>query len=127
MGGTFDDTLVLDHPAWLGWLRATSEADREGWAKRAKKNNVSVGDAVAGLLIFDSMCLAALECMYGDRVASCADVVKRHLEFHDRLHFTTEVGKYAGRVLVLTLLRPSRGRHEQSNAARIIFDGFRLQ
>ena len=50
--------------AWLRWLHSTNNEDWAAWSKRSKKYSVSLGDAVAGLLIFDAMCFEALRRMY---------------------------------------------------------------
>jgi len=89
--------------AWLAWLHSTSSEDWAAWAKRAKKYHVSLGDAVAGLLIFDSMCFEALKRMYPS--SSCGSIIREHLAFHDRLHFTTELGKYTKLVELLAELQ----------------------
>jgi hypothetical protein len=85
-------------------LHSTSDQDWAAWSKRAKKYAVSLGDAVAGLLIFDAMCFEALRRMYPSS-ESCGDIMREHLSFHDRLHFTTEVGKYTKLVELLAELQ----------------------
>jgi len=90
--------------AWLRWLHSTSNDDWAAWSKRSKKYSVSLGDAVAGLLIFDAMCFEALRRMYPTS-ESCGDIMREHLSFHDRLHFTTEVGKYTKLVELLAELQ----------------------
>ena len=85
-----DDSVQQFFGAWLRWLHSTSDQDWAAWSKRAKKYAVSLGDAVAGLLIFDAMCFEALRRMYPSS-ESCGDIMREHLAFHDRLHFTTEV------------------------------------
>ena len=85
-----DDSVQQFFGAWLRWLHSTSDQDWAAWSKRAKKYSVSLGDAVAGLLIFDAMCFEALRRMYPTST-SCGDIMREHLSFHDRLHFTTEV------------------------------------
>ena len=85
-----DDSVQQFFGAWLRWLHSTSDQDWAAWSKRAKKYAVSLGDAVAGLLIFDAMCFEALRRMYPSS-ESCGDIMREHLSFHDRLHFTTEV------------------------------------
>ena len=102
---------VAFQAVWLAWLAGTSEADRAAWTKRAKKYGVSLGDAVAGLLVFDSMCFEVLKHMYApekgydDTNNSCGAIVSAHLAFHDRLHFTTELGKYTKLLELLAELR----------------------
>ena len=85
-----DDSVQQFFGAWLRWLHSTNNEDWAAWSKRAKKYSVSLGDAVAGLLIFDAMCFEALRRMYPSS-ESCGDIMREHLSFHDRLHFTTEV------------------------------------
>ena len=97
------DATAQFFEAWLAWLHSTSSEDWSAWAKRAKKYHVSLGDAVAGLLIFDSMCFEALKRMYPS--SSCGAIIREHLAFHDRLHFTTELGKYTKLVELLAELQ----------------------
>ncbi|KAJ1454167.1 hypothetical protein M885DRAFT_522336 [Pelagophyceae sp. CCMP2097] len=92
---------------WLAWLVSVPPRSKCKWTERSQKYGVLLHDAVAAMLIFDSMCFQALVCMYADDATprTATAVMREHLKFHHWLSFTTETGKYIKLLEVLAELQ----------------------
>ena len=102
------DPTKAFHASWLAWLQASTAEDRQDWADRAATKSVGLANAIAGLLIFDTMCFEVLKKAYfvAGQPASYGDVVRKHLAFHCRLDCTTFVGKHRKLLKLLHELDP---------------------